>query len=277
MLNNYENYRINYYMLKNFRFPQSEAPFLLTVMKENVKFEFLIRLKQESEKAIVFGSGAYDATSDLEPPIFQRHKWVKHFKENLIYYNDPTLYHGQINMGWGFGFEDRFYLEEIADILGILLDKASIKRTKTLFYGSSAGGYMSLLLGGLLKDSKVLVNNPQTIVWNYYDRHVNAMFSSAHHTLTRDEIIERYAYRLSSIEFYRKINYIPEVIYLQNVASERDLTHHLNPFITGLEQLDEHLFTNNITIRLYSDKKSGHSPLNLEKTVANINEVVQTL
>lgn len=277
MLNNYENYRINYYMLKNFRLPQSENPFLLTVLKEDVKFEFLIRVKPGSEKAIVFGSGAYDASSELEPPIFQRHKWIKHFNETLIYYNDPTLYLGSINMGWGFGFEERFYLEEIADILKVLLDKANIQRSKTLFYGSSAGGYMSLMLAGFLENSKVLVNNPQTIVWNYYDRHVNAMFSCAHPTLTRDEIMQRYPERLNSIEFYKKINYIPEVIYLQNVASERDLTHHLNPFILGLEQLDESLFTKNITIRLYSDKKSGHSPLNLEKSVSHINEVINSI
>lgn len=264
-------------MLKNFRLPQSENPFLLTVLKEDVKFEFLIRVKPGSEKAIVFGSGAYDASSELEPPIFQRHKWIKHFNETLIYYNDPTLYLGSINMGWGFGFEERFYLEEIADILKVLLDKANIQRSKTLFYGSSAGGYMSLMLAGFLENSKVLVNNPQTIVWNYYDRHVNAMFSCAHPTLTRDEIMQRYPERLNSIEFYKKINYIPEVIYLQNVASERDLTHHLNPFILGLEQLDESLFTKNITIRLYSDKKSGHSPLNLEKSVSHINEVINSI
>ncbi|SHF75738.1 glycosyl transferase family 2 [Ornithinibacillus halophilus] len=277
MVDNYKRYTVQYNELSSFQLPNENTPFIIDVQKQQVSFEFLIRLKQESEKAIVFGSGAYDATSELEPPIFQRHKWIKHFDDNLIYYNDPTLYLGKINLGWGFGYEDRHYLMEVASILKILLDKMSIEREKTLFYGSSAGGFMSLMLAGFIKGTIALVNNPQTIVWNYYDRHVNGMFSSAHPKLTREEIIDNYAERLNVLSFYKKINFVPNIIYLQNLASDRDLTHHLNPFIVGLGQIDMGDFIDRVKVDLYYDKELGHSPLRLKESLHYIDKTIKSL
>lgn len=263
----YEKHVVEFSQIKQYNFPNSYEPFILEINKDNVKFEFLIRLKGNSEKAIIFGSGAYDATSNLNPPIFQRHKWIKHFEENLIFYNDPTLYLGKINMGWGFGFKDRHYLEEIAELLKIILEMSGIKSEKTLFYGSSAGGFMSLMLGGIVKNSKVLVNNPQTIIWNYYDRHVNAMFDCTQPNLSREEILQKYRERLNILEFYKSIKYVPEITYLQNISSKRDITHHLNPFILGLEEILDEYIDNSIEIQLYSNSEQGHSPLGLQDSL----------
>lgn len=274
LLDSYKHYSVKYRKLEKFTLPQEDEPFVLEIIKERVKFEFLIRLKQDSKKAIVLGSGAYDATSDLEPPIFQRHKWMKHFKENLIYYNDPTLYLGKFNIGWGFGYKDRHYLEEIASIIEILLEKMSIGKDKTLFYGSSAGGFMSLMLAGYIRDTFALVNNPQTIVWNYYDRHVNAMFNSAHPRLSREKLIEKYPERLNIVSFYERINYVPKILYLQNLASERDLTHHLNPFIEGLGKLELEDFIERVKVELYFNKDLGHSPLKQSETLFYINNTI---
>lgn len=277
MLDSYQKYNINFMQLENYELPSDDTPFILTINKDDVNFDFLIRIKDDSDKALVLGSGAYDATSDLEPPIFQRHKWIKHFDETLIFYNDPTLYLGEINMGWGFGTAERHFLEEMAEIIDSLLQKMNIRNEKVLFYGSSAGGFMSMLLGGFLKGSSVLVNNPQTIVWNYYDRHVNAMFQSAILTLSRDEIIERHTDRLNVIDFYKKINYVPSITYLQNAASERDLTHHLTPFILGLEQVDEKAFISHLDVKLYMDRELGHSPLRLNESLAYIRKSLAQL
>lgn len=270
MIESYPKYSIEIKDFEPFILPNTEEPFLLTINKENVKFDFLIRRNLNNPKAIVFGSGAYNAQSERKPPIFQRHKWMEEFNETLIYYNDPTLYLGEINIGWGFGFEDRHYLPEVAELIVSLLKKCDILLEKTLLYGSSAGGFMSLMLGGYLKKAKVLVNNPQTIVWNYYDRHVNSMFSSAHPTLTREEIINRYPERLEVIHLYNLLNNVPSITYLQNVSSKRDITHHLNPFIEGLEKLDENNFQSELEIHLYSDKERGHEPLRKSDTLKNI-------
>ncbi|WP_117149367.1 alpha/beta hydrolase [Paraliobacillus zengyii] len=253
-------------------FLNKDKPFIIEINKNGVNFEFLMRIKSDSDKAIIFGSGAYDATSDLNPPIFQRHKWMKHFDETLIYFNDPTLYLGKINIGWGFGSATSYYLEEIAEILSILLEKIKIDRKKVLLYGSSAGGFMALMLGGILKGAHVLVNNPQTIVWNYYDRHVNSMFNVTMPALNRDEIIETYKHRLNVYEFYKKNEYVPDIKYIQNSASERDIVAHLNPFILSLNKLDQTFFEQNIDIMLYADEELGHTPLRVDDTVYYIKD-----
>ncbi|MED4018981.1 glycosyl transferase family 2 [Sutcliffiella cohnii] len=273
----FQHYNLEYVNLDNFELPIGEKPYILQIVKDGIKFEFLIRTKECSKKAIIFGSGAYDATSELSPPIFQRHKWIKHFSENLIYYNDPTLYLGPINIGWGFGYKERHYLSEIGVILKALLKKMNVKEEKALLYGSSAGGFMSLMLAGYFKNAKVLVNNPQTIVWNYYDKHVNAMFKYGYPELSREEIINKYTKRLSILEFYKSINYIPPIYYLQNATSIRDIEAHLNPFLLGLSQFNDESIQTPIKVELYSDKELGHSPLRITESLTYINNVIDTL
>ncbi|WBL14540.1 glycosyl transferase family 2 [Sutcliffiella sp. NC1] len=277
MLSSYKNHQVEFGQLHQFSFPTNEDPFLLTINKDKVKFDFLLRIKRNSSKAIVFGSGAYDASSELRPPIFQRHKWIQYFDETTIFYNDPTLYLNKLNIGWGVGIGERHYLTEIAEILIILLEKLSIKNEKTLFYGSSAGGFMSLMLSGLIKESTALINNPQTIVWNYNDKHVNALFSTIEPQLTRNEIINRHTKRLNIIEFYKDIQYVPKINYVQNVSCLRDVEKHLNPFLIGLEQLDDHYYTDEIKVTLYSDKELGHSPLKLNESLKYIQNIVSNL
>jgi hypothetical protein len=264
----YKSFNIQYEELESFKLPSLEDPYILRVLVSDVPYDFLIKINN-SEKAIILGSGAYDSTK-LVPPIFQRHKWIKHFKDNVIFYNDPTLYLGKINIGWGQGTPKEFYLEKIADILKLLLEKLNISQNKTLLYGSSAGGFMSLMLGGYLMESNVLVNNPQTIVWNYYENHINAMFNVAYPGISRDDIKKQYNERLNILDFYKKIKYVPNITYLQNIASKRDLTHHLFPFIEGLEEFEDGYFKNNIELILYSDKELGHSPLKLEDSLKYI-------
>ena len=68
-------------------------------------------------------------------------------------------------MAGGTATNDRWYLEQIAVLLGRILEKLDIPISNTLFYGSSAGGYMSMCLAAMLR-SRVTVINPQFIVEN---------------------------------------------------------------------------------------------------------------
>ncbi|WP_413378306.1 hypothetical protein [Alkalihalobacillus sp. 1P02AB] len=146
---------------------KKETRIKLTVKKEGVLFEFLLYRRNNSNKAIVFGSGAINRTK-LQPPLFNRFSWIDKFDENCIYYNDPTLYlSDDLNIGWGYGEKDRHYLSEVGEILIHLYKKMKIHPKNALYYGSSAGGFQSLILASKLKGIAV-VNNPQTKIENYY-------------------------------------------------------------------------------------------------------------
>lgn len=241
-----------------------DCPYELTVMYEGVPFEFLLNMRSQKRKVIVFGSGAYQMEK-IAPPIFQRHSWIHHIEESSIFYNDPTLYLGKMSIGWGFGNEDKHYLEIISNILVKIFDYSNILRNNVMFHGSSGGGFMSLLLGGFIKETKVMVNNPQTVVTNYYKSHVNALFETLPSSHLIDDIMCKYKTRLNASYFYNEINYIPEIIYLQNVASQHDMKYHLSPFLSELHFMSD--FFSKINIVLYCDKEKGHSPLGLNETL----------
>lgn len=123
---------------------------------------------------LILGSGAIDPQKH-SLPVFQRHSWADEIASSTIFYNDPTLYLGNINIGWGQGNENHFYLESISAIIEKMTEILNIKPENITFYGSSAGGFSSLFLSGLIKGSTALVNNPQTVVFNYYQTHVQKM------------------------------------------------------------------------------------------------------
>ncbi|WP_291652677.1 hypothetical protein [Clostridium sp.] len=119
---------IDFNELNNLSLDKNEE-FFLVVNRNGVKFEFLIKRRIYSNNLLIFGSGAYDINK-LNPPIFHRYSWKNEFDENIIYYNDPTLYLTDITLGWGYGTKEKHYLEIIHKILEQLINIMSIEKKK---------------------------------------------------------------------------------------------------------------------------------------------------
>lgn len=238
----------------------------LIVKKKDVDFEFLLRRKLNSDKAIIFGSGAYDYKT-MELPVFQRYSWRDLFDENLIFYNDPTLYVGEVGIAWGYGSEEEHYLQTIGELIEIIMNKIEIKNNNIAIYGSSAGGFMALILACIIKGSKAVVNNPQTIVNNYYESALDNLFNYIYPNNTTQYALNIFPERVDAIKFYKKQNYIPEIIYYQNIACINDVNKQLIPFINKLRTLDEKAYVEKITLKLYANKEQNHSPLPMVETV----------
>ena len=274
MFSNYKKETVDFEDLEKFEIPFE--PLFLSVNYHGVNYELLVNRNNHSDKLLVFGSGAYNAEK-MKPPIFQRYSWSSEFAQSTIFYNDPTLYHGVMNLGWGQGKEERFYLEELSAILRVMMKMMNIPSEKTLFYGSSAGGFMSLILAGFIKGSSALVNNPQTIITNYYQSHVDKMLKAVHPNLSRQEILERYQERLHILEFYKKIEFMPKITYFQNIACNHDFVKHYTPFVQGLKDMDEDIFNREVEFILYANKEHGHNPLDKEESLAHIRAALDQL
>ncbi|MED1740713.1 glycosyl transferase family 2 [Bacillus swezeyi] len=249
-----------------------DEKFLLIVEHKQVNFEFFLNLKLSSNTLLILGSGAIDPKKHTLP-VFQRHSWADEIACSTIFYNDPTLYLGNINIGWGQGDEEHFYLETISEIIMKITEMLNIKPENTTFYGSSAGGFTSLFLSGLVKGSTALVNNPQTIVINYYQSHVLKMLETSYKKKGLEDVPQQLKYRLSIPEFYKKINYIPNIIYHQNLACDHDINRHFHPFINELFELTKQKpHVKKIECHFYYDEEKGHNPLSKEETLAILNE-----
>ena len=272
MFDDIKKINIDYIQLLKTKLPLNE-PFLLTIDWLNVKYEFLVRIKNDSPNLLIFGSGAYQP-STMTLPLFHRHSWINNIHDSILFYNDPTLYLGKISLGWGHGNSERFYLEDISKLLHILASIMNIPNQRIFFYGSSAGGFMSLILSGFIKNSTAIVNNPQKNLSKYRENNVNTLFKHAHPGMKKEDILKTYADRINVIEFFKKINYVPKIYYLQNVKSKEDIENQLLPFIIGLQEIDENIISNSIQLDLYSNENEGHNPLGKQKTIDYLNKIV---
>ena len=236
-------------------------PFILAVLWGGVTFEFFVHLRKDASLLTIFGNGRCDRDR-VRLPVFQRYSWASEIDHSMIIWNDPTLYLGEIRVGWGQGTADRFYLEDVRAILDVMREKLNMTTKQFLFAGSSAGGFTSLYLAGLMKGSRAFVNNPQTVVYNYYPFHLNMMYSASYPGFSREDIEAAYENRLSVVSFFREIRYVPSVFYLQNLAAKYDVQRHLKPFMT-LFQDSEQLFQERTRVQFcfYFDAERGHNPL----------------
>lgn len=136
LLDQYKIINISYEQLWQMDFQITE-PFILKVDWDKVTYEFLIRIKPDASNTIVFDPSRWVSRTANWSTYFHRHSWMDEFEDTVIYYNDPTLYLGKLSLGWGQGELNRFYLQDIANILEIVFVKLKVDSKNVLFYGSS--------------------------------------------------------------------------------------------------------------------------------------------
>lgn len=261
--------RLNFSEIESFNFPLDDV-FGLEINYDGIKYCFIIRLSSKNKNLICCGSGAQQRNGKVDngklkrPPYLDRWSWYKFFEESFIVYADPIFfYDDKIRLGWYVGDKNQWYIEIIASIIEKILFNQNIALNNTMFYGSSGGGFASICLGTLLKGSKVLVNNPQFNVMNYYKGFVNDLFrilKKEFQELSESELKNKLKYRLNTIDLFKKENYIPPITYYINTESEVDLNRHCIPFINDIKELS--CFNDELVVCFYKEEReSPHSPM----------------
>lgn len=268
--------KINFDQIETYEFPLDEA-FGLEVNYDGTKYCLILNLSSNNKNLICCGPGAHarnSKTSDgvlKKPPFFARWSWFKFFDESFIVYADPIFFYDEdITLGWFVGTKDQWYAETVSKIIKKISINQNINLKNILFYGSSGGGFISICLGCLLKGSKVLVNNTQFTILNYYQTHIDNLFKvlkKEFPNLTQDEIIELINYRLDTVELFKKEQYVPPITYYVNTESKPDMDRHCIPFINDIKNLE--VYDNELIIHFYKEKsEKPHSPLPVKKSIA---------
>ena len=257
--------------IETFNFPLYEL-IGIEVFYDNIKFEFIAYFT-ENPNLLCFGTGASprkSKTSDgktIKPPYFNRWSWYESFDENFIAYADPIYYiDDEIRIGWYVGDKNNWHLASIAKIILMISHNLQISNNNILFFGSSGGGFSSVVLGTLLRDSKVLINNAQYDVMTYNQKDVKKLFEILHYSFkgySDEELYNVIKYRLTCIELFKKVKYVPEITCYTNIDSKKDIHGQCLPFIDELLKLP--FFKNKFNIYLYQDE-NGHHPLDSIKT-----------
>ena len=265
---------IEYQNLETLELPL-DIPFELIVNLNNVKYEFYVHLKKNSDKLIALGSGLIpiDYMKRFEnKPFYTR--WTWNYSESFLCYNDPTRYlNKKIRGGWGVGTENEYYLENIKNIILIICDKLNILNENILFYGSSMGGFMSLMLATMVKQSTALADIPQFNLMHmkyHWDDFKEFSFKNC----TEEYIIKNYGYRFSFIEMMKKEKYVPNAFLVLNYTHPEDAKIHYQQFFS--EKLCEVPFnevSNNFKI-IINGRNKGHEPLSPKDSMYLVNAIL---
>ena len=244
------------------------------IVRDGVKFEFFAHFKRKSPYLYAWGQGAADRAK-LDPPVFQRWSWAHECPHSVLIFSDSTLYLGKINLGWCMGTAEHYYLPYYVEALRAVLKALGLGSEKLLLYGSSAGGFVSLMLGGHIPEATIVVNNPQIDLTKYKEYHIAALMEYCFDGMDLAEARAKYADRLVVWELYRKKQIIPKIYYLQNILDYLHFENHFKPFMNALSNIPvpEGLpFTRYVRVDLYlrSDVKFLHGPLGKEDTEAAI-------
>ena len=242
-----------------------DSMYVLRVIKDGVPYEYLINRRNDNDKLIVFNNGAI-AEGNVNVPVFQRHSWANMLKTSSVFCMDPTLYiNGFLQVGWGIGKNDNYYLENSSLILGKIIHKMGIKFEDTVIYGTSAGGYLSIIMGIYLKGTKVVADNAQLDVRHWiYKEALDAVI-----TFGFDNIGDalNYKERFSVIDAFEKHSYVPETYIHVNMCSLADNSTQLVPFLKDAEKMKNIENFNDIKVILHFEPDKGHNGISMDEAI----------
>ncbi len=141
----------------------------------------------------------------------------------------------------------------------------NISLDNTVIYGTSAGGYLSIIMGIYLKGAKVVADNAQlgTTRWIFkeaLDSVITFCFDNISDSL-------KYRERFSIVDAFEKNNYVPKIYLHVNLCSLADNSTQLIPFLYSMEKSDNISEYNDIEVILHYEKEKGHNGLSYNDAI----------
>lgn len=238
------------------------------------KLNAFMSSKECNDKLVVFLQGAIDREK-LSPPIYHRWSWHKEIDSNVLCINDPLLNkNDDLRIGWYAGTKNFEYIRKYSKLILKIIDDLSIDRNKLMFYGSSAGGFAAIQFGVAIRNSTVVVNNPQTCILDYYETHVDDYLKVAFPDNSKEDVRKLFGKRLDLKELIANSTHIPDIHYYQNLADSFHYKNHFIPFISRVFECGK---ASSLKIEIYRDDTEGHSPLSRSKSITIINDFFKSL
>ena len=266
--------RLDFEEIQFFDFPKNEVVGLIVDYHDGVKYEFLLNLKND-DKLLVIGSGLRGNQSEIDKmrPVF--HRWSWRFQQSTLFYNDPTSYiHNDLEGGWGVGTSDNYYLKNISLIIKEIADNIFVDNHDIIFYGSSQGGFMSLVLSIFFKNSIAIAEVPQFDLSLFDERNCwENLKKYCFKGLSEDEIKKNYASRIDIIELIKEENYIPNAYLILDASFDHELSSSTIPFFERLIELPYADYQNHFKVRI-DGKNKGHSAQSEKALLETIEDII---
>jgi hypothetical protein len=199
-----------------------------------------LKLLSGSDTLFVMLNGAVDRAKPL--PVFARWNWGKVLGGHVLAFCDPTLYlDDQIRLGWFVGNRSIDPMQALLRTVELVRVQLGIAHSCVVFYGSSGGGFASMIAAASSPVGRAIVVNPQTAITSYYPKAVDRIAQVFAVGWTPQRCLEEYPLRWSALEAIaeagRRQNDL-RIVYAQNQLDNVHYARHFIPFCsaTGAQQ-----------------------------------------
>lgn len=143
------------------------------------------------------------------------------------------LVDGEFGLCWYSGHEGFFSQKILPQLFKNIAEIGDFERT--IFFGSSGGGYAALLYSSLFSNSIAVAAAPQTSMHKYYSGHIKRYREGCWPSLSTDEqLSDVICTDLCSLYSSLKPN---TIIYLQSAGDQFHTRNHFAPFVDSISKV----------------------------------------
>lgn len=240
---------------------------------ERLSLSGLYQINDNTDKIIVFFNGAINGDLNNNP-TFMRWSWANDNNLSFICFDDPIVSCTQLtNLGWYIGTSNYDLQQFINNILEHIIKSLKLSPENIIFYGSSGGGFAAMMAAIRLRGSVAVVSNPQTNIFKYYKSATQRFIDNFFNEKDISSNSSNY-YRFSVTDAIKKYNYIPAILYIQNIQDKFHLERHLLPFQEYIFEtfLSIGDYPNKIYFNFFNDNKGHSSFSNIEEFLKEIEQ-----
>ncbi|TVX76176.1 hypothetical protein [Corynebacterium sp. NML180780] len=199
-----------------------------SVWHQGLPIDFQLTRTRADVLLVVF-HGALELNAAL--PLFPGANVTRGLRASRLAFTDPSLYLSpELPLAWYAG--SVFQPDLASQITKIIRKVARSTRAKRIvLFGSSGGGFASLVQAAAIPQATALIANAQTNVLLYHEYHVQKYLDIAWGG-DRKKFVA--AGQSSAIERLNASMPRPRVLYMQNSTDAFHIRRHLNPFMQRL-------------------------------------------
>lgn len=246
-----------------------DAPRQLAVTTDHGVLPLLVVRRPGATGVVVLSNGAVDLQRSAGAPVFQRSSWWQHIDAHQIYACDPgTVGPGALSLSWGQLSEDYWAVPDLAKAVQALSSVLGVSDPRDrLYFGSSAGGFLSLGMAAHDAGSRVLVNNAQFDWTRWMAGAVNRLRAARFGNALPADLRSRYPHRTDVLNLLGDTRGGPSSVnYLVNLGSRHDRA--VDAARARRFLAENHEYADRFRIIGYRDDLAGHNPLSQDQTLA---------
>lgn len=201
-----------------------------SVQIDEGRFECLYVGSKTPDRLFVLLSGARNPESHALPK-FDRWSWQAKFPGAMLCISDPTLYVDErhLRIGWYVGTKDHDWMDGMARLVRAVAARIGLPTAKVVTYGSSAGGFGSLVLAARLGDATAVAINPQTNALHYFENDVKRMVKAGFGVETAQDLPQDAQPRFSAIAALAGAPAVKSLV-VQNLLDRHHYRKHFLPW-----------------------------------------------